>query len=137
MAVTGKQRAGKGSRVQVTAINLNMVEWTFEAKGDDLDTTNFESAGNEQGTIGIIVADFQVRGDWDAGRNPYDSPPGIYPRDDLSALKFYENVTDNIFHSVSIARLLSTRNGSQVRGKVTFEFSGKSNSGFTLATGSI
>lgn len=126
MAVVGKQRAGKNSRVQIVATNLRMANWRCTTRGDDLDTTNFESAGADQGTIGVEVSEWTCGGDWDAGINHYDSPPGLYPRDDLGAMKFYENVSDNVAHNISMNRVISAENGAEVRGKVTFSATGKS-----------
>lgn len=141
MGVVGKQRAAKNSRVSVAATNLNFASWKTTTKGDDLDTTNFESAGHEQGTIGVDVIEWTMGGDWDAGRNSFDSPPGLYPRDDLGAVKFYENVTDNIFFNIATNRVISAENGAEVRGKVTFSATGKSQGcvlvGTSLPTGSV
>ena len=131
MAAVGKQRAGKSSRVSIVATNLNFAKWKAMWKGDDLDTTNFESLG-EQGTIGVIVCEWSCGGDWDAGRNPYDSPPGLYPRDDLGAVAFYENVADNVGHLLTTNRVISADNGADVKGKVTFDANGKSQ-GLTMS----
>jgi hypothetical protein len=127
VSAVGKQRAGKNSRVVVGATNLNFANWRCTWRGDDLDTTNFESAGFEQGTIGVVVAEWTMGGDWDAGRNNYDNPPGLYPRDDLGQVKFFENVTDaTVFHNIATNRVLSAENGAEVKGKVTFTANGKS-----------
>jgi hypothetical protein len=80
---------------------------------------------------------YNAGGNWDASANPFDSPPGIYIRDDLLNLYFYTNTTDNVFWLLSQARVLSCRNGAQVRGLVTYQFSGKSNGGYTQPTGSV
>lgn len=141
MGVVGHQRAGKNSRVQVVATNLRMANWRTTARGDDLDTTNMESSGHEQGTIGTDVEEWELGGDWDAQQNAFDSPPGLFPRDDLGAIKFYLNVSDNVFHSLATNRVLSSENGAEVKGKVTFRSSGKSQgcalSGTSLPTGSV
>lgn len=138
MSAVGKQRAGKNSRVQIAGTNLRHANWKANYKGDDLDTTNFESAGLEQGTIGVIVIEWSTGGDWDASINSYDSPPGLYPRDDLGTVKFFENVTDNVGWTITANRVLSAENGAEVKGKVTFNSSGKSQgSGVTVPTGSV
>lgn len=137
MAVVGKIRSGKGGRITVGATNVTLAEWSLTRKGEDIDTVSFESLGEDQGTIGVTSTDYSVKGDWDAAQNRWESPPGFYPRDDLASVKLYENVTDNIFHSITQSRVLSAENGAQVRGKVTFSASCKSNGGVTLATGSV
>ncbi len=115
-----------------------MANWKATYKGDDLDTTNFESVGLEQGTIGVIVIEWSLGGDWDANINAFDSPPGLYPRDDLGSVKFFSNVADNVGYSIPANRVLSAEHGAEVKGKVTFSSSGKSQgSGTLVPTGSV
>lgn len=133
----GHFRAGKGSRVQVESTNLTKSKWDIDYHGDDLDTTNFESLGFDQGTIGVIGIDFSFGGNWDAQANNLTDPPGLFPRDNLGTVNLYENQTDNIFWNLTPTnRILSSKNGAEVRGLVTFESNGKTNgSGFVLPTG--
>lgn len=138
MAVVGKFRAAKNSRVKVNGTNLNKSVWDLTLKGDDLDTTTFESGGWEQGTIGINSIDFSYGANWDAGANNLDNPPGLYPRDDGPDHKFYENTTDNVFWDLPLVRILSAKNGAEVRGLVSFSTEGKMNgTGASLPTGSV
>ncbi len=132
-----KQRSGKNSRIDVSGNTLAFAKWDVSFGVKDLDTTNFESNGYGEGISGIEQADISFGGDWDAGENPFDTPPGIYPRDDLAALKFYENVIDNIYWSFAYARLRSCKNGASVDGKVTFETSGMSQGVVAVPTGSV
>lgn len=134
---SGLPRAGKGSRVSVNGTNLNLAEWDVDMSSDDLDTTTFESGGMEEGTVGIQVAKWDMKGRWDASKNFFDSPPALYPQDSFPNLQFYENVSDNVYWMFPFARILSSKNGATVRGLVTFEASGKSNSSFMTPTGSV
>jgi hypothetical protein len=134
---TGKQRAGKNSRINVGATRIVGQRWNVTWKGDDLDTVNFESGGLEEGILGIEGLEWSMAGDWDAGTNPFDDPPGLYPRDDLAGLEFYENVTDNVGWDLTYARVRSATNGAEVRGKVSFEASGMSQGSFTPPAGSV
>ncbi len=131
----GLQRSGKGSRIIFNDVILLQGEWRAGFRGDDLDTTHFESQGFEQGLIGIEVCEFNSTGNWDANNNVIDSPPGIYPQDLAPNIYMYTNVSDNVFWFLPFSRLISTENGSTVRGLVTFNFNGKSNGGFTPPTG--
>jgi hypothetical protein len=135
----GHMRAGKNGRVQVAGTNLRNANWRANWKGDDLDTTNFEAL-TEQGLTGVLVCEWQTGGPWDAQQNNFDSPPGLYPRDDLGAVKFFEAVSDNVLHNLAANRVLSSENSAEVRGLVQFNASGKSNgvsfSG-SLPTGSV
>lgn len=137
MAIAGKQRAAKGSRIKANGATLNFGEWDTDDKADKLDGTNFESGGQGQGTTGIETVEYNAGGLWDAGKNAYDSPPGIYPQDSFANLYFYENVTDNVFWLFPLALILSAKNGASVREMVKFSWSGESNGPFTRPTGSI
>jgi hypothetical protein len=132
-----KPRSAKGSRISIGGTALQKSGWEVTDQADDLDTTTFESGGVYQNTVGIEKADWSLRGLWDAGANAYDNPPGLYPRDNLSTLNFYENVSDNIFWSFPTATVLSSRNGAEVRQLVTFESAGTNNGSFSRPSGSV
>ena len=134
MAFVGGQLAGKNSRVIVAGVVLRMASWKATWHGDDLDTTNFESAGTDQGAIGVIGTDWNIGGDWNSAQNFYTAPPGLYPRDDLGQLFLYERFSDPIYHSLAYNRVISAENGSEVRGKVSFSATGKAN-GVSMALG--
>lgn len=134
---TGKQRAGKNSRVNVGSDVLTFAKWSVDAKVDMGDTTNFESGGYDEGITEIYSADISFGGNWDAGDNPYDDPPGLYPRDDLADVVFHENVTDDVGWDFDYVRIRSARNGAEVRGLVTFECSGSNQGAFTYPVGSV
>lgn len=125
----GLFRAGKNSRVIVEDAILNKSKWHTDIHGDDIDDTNFESGGVDQGLIGITGVSWDIGGLWDAGANNFEDPPGLYPRDNLGAINLYENLSDNVFWDLPINRVLSSKNGAEVRQAVTFESSGKLNGG--------
>ena len=141
---SGQQRAGKGAQLTILSANLNVKTANVTVHADDLDTTNFECVGYDTGTYGIMGMDWDFDGDWDAGRNFYDTPPGIYPRDDLgvnrtgggSATYIYPNLADNNPHTIPTSRVISAKNTMPVRGLVGFQATCKSNGQFTLSTGS-
>lgn len=136
--MAGKQRAGKNSRIRVGTTNLNYANWDTDWQGANLDTTNFESGGCEEGIIGIEVIVFNFDGAWDAGANPYGSPPGIYPRSDGPSVQFFFNIADNLGWTLPAVRFLSTKNAAPVRDLVTFAASGRSNgSQFFVSTTSV
>lgn len=137
MAVLGLFRAGKGSRISADGVNILGESFDVNRTGEDIDTTCFETGGEDQGTIGPTATEWSFRGKWNAAQNPFDSPPGIYPRDDLPNLLFYPSVADGTVAEIAFARVLSSRVGSEIRGAVTMEASGKSNGGITLPTGSV
>lgn len=137
MATYTRFRSGKNSRVSANGSNLYLANYTVGERVDDLDLTNFESydtpsaASYDEGTVGVQGLDWSFRGDWDFTTNPMSGAPGIYPRDNLSTLRIYLNVTSNKFWNMPLARVLSANNSSEVRGKVSFDASGKSQHVFT------
>lgn len=133
----GKFRSGKTGRTTVNAQTIKNNEWDVTYRGADLDTTNFESNGYEEGLTGLIGADWTIKGDWDAGVNPYDNPPGLYPRDDGVNMVLYPKVADNKPFTFPLWRCDSTRVGVRTDGKVTFDASGKSQGSFSIPTGSV
>jgi len=114
---------------------LAFASWEAAVKGDDLETTNFESydatalQGPEtysEGIKGVLSCDLRFGGDWDAGDNPLNppEPPGLYPRDDLETLVFNVSRVDAYVWEFPYARLRSATNGGEVKGKVSFQCSG-------------
>lgn len=124
-------RAGKNSAVSVGGILLLESKWDATHRGDDLDTTNFEGNGNESGLIGVAGLDWSFGANWDFSKNPYTNPPGVYPRDDGSAMKLYADFTNGKFYNLPTWRCLHATTGSTVRGLVTYNASGKAQDDFT------
>lgn len=144
---TGYQRAGKNSRIEIGTTILAMSSWDITENGDDLDTANFTSAGLSQaspnstafgeGILGFQQIAWNLGGNWDAHMAMYDDPPGLYVRDDLGLVKFFENVNDNDYVFMNYARVRSSNNGAEVKGLVTFKASGMSNGPYTLPVSSV
>lgn len=139
---TGFQRAGKASQVNVGAMTLAFASWEAVVEGDDLETTNFESYvladdwSYKEGILGPIGCNLDFGGDWDAGANPLDDPPGLYPRDDLTDLEFVTNQSDANFWDFPYARLRNATSGASWDDKVTFTCSGMSQGPFIFPLGS-
>lgn len=139
---TGYQRAGKASKITVTGQILAYSSYEANVEGQDLDTTNFESydatvdQSYEEGILGVLRCGLTYGGDWDAGLNPLDEPPGLYPRDDLDTLALFTNVNDATYWYFPYSRIRTAVNGSAVRDKVTFRVTGANQGTFTFPTGS-
>jgi len=145
---TGNQRAAKTSRVTVggpqgTGSVLTFASYNVDVKGEDLNTTNFQSynAGLgesfDEGIMGILGASLKFGGAWDAGFNPFDSPPGLYPRDNLANLYFYPSQLDGIPWWFPYARLRDASNSGEVRGLVMFSCGGQNQGKFIYPSGSV
>lgn len=142
---TGKQRAAKLSQVLVGQQSLAFASWGATLRIGEQPTVNFlsyvASATPQPQTfdesIGTIFGcDLKFGGDWDAGTNPYGSPPGLFPRDDLASLYFMVNRTDNTPYTFPYAALRTCENSGEITGKVLFSCSGKSQGSFTVPTNS-
>lgn len=135
---TGYQRSGKNTRITITGVNLTMASWNIDLEGDDLNSRNFESSGFDQGIIGFIKCRWQLSGDWDAGTNPFENPPGLYPRSNLGNVLFWTSTSDKVAWQFPFLRVLKARNSAVTnRGKVHFEASGISNGQFYYPLGSV
>lgn len=150
MAIAGIQLAGKGAGIDANGVSLSYAKWECTDESEKIDTTNFDSsdgavpqgangavASYAQATFGVEAVKHNGSGLFDASLNPFDDPPAFYPTDDFADLTYYLNRIANIFWSFPVALLLSTTNGAEVRGAVSFAWSGESNGPFTRPTGSI
>jgi hypothetical protein len=140
---TGKQRAGKTSRILVGTTPLAFSSWENTVTKEDYGTVNFESynvvAGDtyDEGIGGPIACSSRAGGDWDAGTNPLGNPPGLYPRDELAQLAMFVSRLDATEWLFPFFRVRSSVNGTDVRGKVSFNFSGMNQGPFSWPTGSV
>lgn len=132
-----KFRAGKGGRTTVSSTTMTNSEWSCTHQGDNLDTTNFESNGFQEGIIGIQRLDWSVKATWNAAQNPMDDPPGLYPRDDGSSMYLYTNRTDAKSFSMPLFRCVSSTIRATATAKVEFDSSGSSQGGFSIPAGSV
>lgn len=105
-------------------------------------TVNFESfnvpAGQtyDEGILGAVGCDVRFGGDWDAGNNPLGTP-GLFVRDDLANLQFYTSRLDVVLWTFTFFRIRSSVNGGEIKGKVTFNTSGKSQGPFLFPVNSV
>lgn len=140
---TGYQRAGKTSRILVSGLPLTYASWRVSMSSTKLDTMNFESynvATGESFGEGLhdgLEAGLTGGGDWDAHAAPYGDPPGLYVRDDLPNLLYYTSRIDNVGWVFPLAQIISSENGAEVKGKVTFSFAGNSQGPFLLPEASV
>jgi len=125
-------RAGKSGRIicgPASAI-LFANEWAVQDEADKLDTTSFETNGQEQLLTGIEGLGIDIKSDWNAGTNQSVSPPGIYPQDLFPNTALYENIADATFWNVPYMCILSAQNSANVRQKVIYNFAGRAQPGW-------
>lgn len=140
---TGSQRAGKASQVLILGVPLSFASWNADVSAADLPTPNFESYDLatdtlfDEGLNAVLTCNVTFGGDWDAGLNPLDEPPGLYPRDDLATVVFMVNQTDATNWAFPYVRLRSAKSAAAVGSLVTFECGGKNQGSFTYPTGSV
>jgi len=132
---SGSFRAGRNSRAQVNAQNMTTAQWSATFRGENLDTTNFESNGYEEGIIGIWGLDWSLSGSWNAAQNPNADPPGLFPTEEGSDMFLYVNVSDDTAYEMSTFRCTQGQASTTATGKVEFTASGMSQGSFTVPTG--
>ncbi len=111
---------------------MNLEEWDVTWKGTPLETTNFESNGKYTGLIGIVSADWSLKGKWDSSANPLSDPPGLYPRDDGRQMDLGTEPGSSWSFPSWICG--SSKISTKVSGTVDFEASGSSNGDFSPPT---
>lgn len=148
---TGKQRAGRVSRISVGGTSLCFASWENVMSAEDYPTVNFESYNSgdaetyDEGLHGPIVCNSRFGGDWDAGTVPLGptgfpstsaTPPSLYPRDDLANLIMIPNRVDGtttpFVWTFPYFRVRSATNSTDVRGKVLFNAAGMNQGRFTF-----
>ncbi len=141
---TGSQRAGKTSQVNANGTALAYSSYDVTVSSEDHSTNNFNSwdagaFGNgqsfDEGLLCFVKADISFGGDWDAGLNAFDNPPGMFPRDDFPNLELFTSIIDVVDFRFSYMRIRSAKTGSQATASVTFEVSGMNQGPFALPTG--
>jgi hypothetical protein len=107
-----------------------MQEWTVTGRGADLDTTNFESQGIEEGLIGIVGADWSIRGNWNPAQNPMADPPGLFPRDNGTDMSLITSIADADAYVFPFWRCLNSKITTSASGLVAFDADGKNQGPF-------
>lgn len=143
-SMTGKQRSAKTSRISINGTLLTFASYDITMSGDDLVTVNFQSysssAGQtyDEGILGKIGCKVAFGGDWDAGTNPLGTPPGLFPRDDLTNSLFYPSFIDAVDWSFTYLRVRGVKNSSAIADKVLFSVDDAMSQGpFVYPTGSV
>lgn len=123
---------------------LVFTSWSAKESTNDLPTNNFECFDTttqesfDQGIHGFNKAEVSFGGDWDAGANFCDDPPGLYPRDDLATVTFYVNRNDATTWLFPYLRVRGVSNGGQIDNLVTFTVESAMSQGpYTRPTGSV
>ena len=124
MAEVGQAYPGKLAEVTVDQASLYGTDANVEEHGDDIDGTNFQSNGLDVGTVGPTGLTYDIKGNW---QNQGD-PPGASVRPDLPG------VTITPGGSMPTARVLSSKISVPIRGKVEYNFSGKSQGSYTTSS---
>lgn len=138
MATSGiKARAGFLGRVKATGVNLKLNKWSVTPRSEDIDTTNFESGGYEEGIGGVVGADVTFEGLWDAGQNPYDNPPLLVPGTIITNVYLYINKNETQFFLFPSLRIIQAPVNVDVPGKSTYSITAKSDGSFTFPSGSV
>lgn len=134
---SGHFRSGKNSRAQcgTSPQNMTQANWTADYAGEDLDVTNFESNGYDEGICGVLSLAWSLSGRWNAAQNPFADPPGLFPTDEGDSLNLFVNVSDSTSYGMTQFRCKSSKVTTSAKGAVDFESSGMSQGSFTTPSG--
>lgn len=123
-----KPVSGKNGYILAEDVRLCLNEWSVDRRATgNVPLSTFDSNYAIGVTSGLELLTWDFSGDWDSERDPFEYPPGIFPREDM-ALEL--GLTQDSAWHVPNALVLSARNSCAVRGKVLFSASGRSNGEF-------
>ena len=108
--------------------------WSTTLHADELDTSNFESNGKKSWLIGLQGLDWTIGANWDAAQPPFTDPPGLYMRDDGTAMNLYTKVSTNKYWNMPHWMCSNAQMEETVSGLVTFTASGRAQEDFSYAT---
>jgi hypothetical protein len=117
----GTPVAGKFGRVIVSGNSIDMVEWSLDIQGSDVDTTTFNAPVNADGVawktgfVGLVEAQGTLRGNYDLAL-PYNNLD-LYAGREITV---FFGVTPVVGFTLP-CRVISCRFGQNVNDKATFE----------------
>ena len=130
---SGHFRSGKNSAISVGGSFLSWANWDANYEGRDLDVTNFESNGFDEGIIGIVSLTWNLSGSWNAAQSPYTTPPILFPSDQGQNMAMYPFFADGAAnYNMPQYRCLSGHGTTKTDGTVEFSANGKSQGTFTV-----
>lgn len=71
--------SGKFARITVDGLNLIATRWSINFKADELDTSQFRTAGSGDWRGGVQDADISFDAFWDSLVDPHATPPNLRP----------------------------------------------------------
>lgn len=108
-AKNAKIRCGAG------AATLTAKSWTVTVEADELDVTNFESAGLTYVIGGVKKMTVQIEIDWDGQSNPFEGSLSFVAGTTLTTIKLYVNDTSGPYWSIPSLFIRSVSNPMEVR----------------------
>lgn len=128
---------GVDGRVTINSTNVNAEEYEHADQADDIPAIGFEDVDAptgitfDDGATGVVGANVSFKGYWDLNLNPHTDPPKIKVGQRLTGCKLYLQKGGTKCFTYSILRLLSTRVGAQLRGRVDLQVQSKTGGPFT------
>jgi hypothetical protein len=123
-------------RVSIGGTILNVLGFSPTLRGEDHDTTNSESLAPE-GTVGWVDIEVKLEMNWDAGLNPMDSPPSLYPGAILNNVIGFINQLDNTFFNMGQARVIDAEIPIRIRDLIKYNVTLRGHGTWINPTGSV
>jgi hypothetical protein len=126
--------AAKNAKVRIGAFTITANAWNVDPTAARLKTTNFESAGFEEGITGIRNIKFTIELDDNAAQNTFDIPikAGTIG---TSAILLYENDTTSPFWSITSPHYETLPMKAGVEDSMKLTISGSGNGQWLYPTG--
>lgn len=130
---------GTDGRITFGGTALHLERYRISITADDIPALGFEdvsiTAAYDIGDTGVITTVLSASGFWSAGNNPHASPPGIVGGAIISSAKFFLKKDGSRLFTFTEIRILQVEINNELRSRVDFAFTAKSNGAFTYAGG--
>ncbi len=100
--------------------------WEATHECQEHDTTSTTSVGKRQGEPGLESLTFKFDAQWAAAANPYVATPLFPPGTQITALKLYVSLSDQLF-DITDGYIFKVSVKSVVDGVITWEAEGRAN----------
>lgn len=126
--------SGRLGKVTVGVTDLCITSWEVDEEGEELDTTCTDGTGKNSSIVGTAGVTLNVKANYDADAPPFAAPPGLIVGDLVAVKAYVGDPVNNKFWNFPTMRITNVKNQSEVKGLVTYEFTGKSSGAYTRPT---
>lgn len=122
---------GKLGKVTVGTTDLCVTSWEVNEEAEDHDTTCTDGTGKNSNLAGSVGCTANVKANFDMDASPFVDPPNIVAGATVILKCYVGDPASNKLWNFPTFNIMTVKNVSEVKGLVTYEFSGKSKGTYT------